>query len=301
MRKTILLVEDAKNWYESITSVLKDEGYEVLLAREKRTAQEIIELNRMKIGAAIVNLNLNADNPIPDGTGYGILEFINYHCPQIPRIVLSAITKPEKVAELYERYQVSYVRIKGADFSSWELAQILHNALAIAGEADSTKPIDDKNDVLITSVDLQQHVGPLFDVFISYNNKDKLLIEKIANKLKQRGLKPWLDQEQIPGGRLFQGAIQNAILNSKSAIIFISTNGMGDWQIPEANACHARFVKEKLGFPVIPVLLPGVYDIPQDLLFFKGLQWVSFENSVDDSEAFERLVSSITGNNSIRK
>ncbi len=32
---------------------------------------------------------------------------------------------------------------------------------------------------------------PQFDVFLAHNNQDKLDVEKIANKLRDRGLRPW--------------------------------------------------------------------------------------------------------------
>jgi len=58
-------------------------------------------------------------------------------------------------------------------------------------------------------------------------------VEAIAEVIKQRGLKPWLDKEQIQTGRFFQGIIQEAISNVKSAVIFIGPKGLGKWQDKE--------------------------------------------------------------------
>ncbi|MBI2487804.1 MAG: toll/interleukin-1 receptor domain-containing protein [Deltaproteobacteria bacterium] len=33
-----------------------------------------------------------------------------------------------------------------------------------------------------------------FDVFLSHNSKEKPAVERIAEKLKQAGLEPWLDK-----------------------------------------------------------------------------------------------------------
>lgn len=45
---------------------------------------------------------------------------------------------------------------------------------------------------------------------------------------------------------------------------------------------------------MIPVLLPGVDDIPKDMLFLKELNWVRF-TSLDDAQALDRLEWGITG------
>ncbi len=133
---------------------------------------------------------------------------------------------------------------------------------------------------------------PEFDVFLAHNSQDKPLVRAIANKLKRRGLKPWIDEEEIPPGRPFQDVIQQAIQNVKSAAIFIGPGGLGKWQILELRSLISRFVDADI--PVIPVLLPGVEGIPGDLLFLKELNWVNFANGIDDVETLDKLESGIT-------
>ena len=55
----------------------------------------------------------------------------------------------------------------------------------------------------------------------------------------------------------------------------------------------SQFVKA--GIPVIPVLLPRVDSIPDDLLFLRQFNWVQFVSSINDAEAFNRLEWGITG------
>lgn len=143
-------------------------------------------------------------------------------------------------------------------------------------------------DETIDSLDKQ----PQFDVFLAHNSGDKPHVEAIAEKLKQQDLKPWIDKEQIPPGRWFQDVIQQAISDVKSAAIFLGPSGLGKWQIVELRAFISRCVEANI--PVIPVLLPGVDEIPEDLLFLKELNWVSFK-SIDDFEALDNLVWGITG------
>ncbi|MCI0696277.1 toll/interleukin-1 receptor domain-containing protein [candidate division KSB1 bacterium] len=130
-----------------------------------------------------------------------------------------------------------------------------------------------------------------FDVFLAHNNQDKPQVEAVAEKLKQRGLYPWLDKEQILPGEWFQEVIQQAIPKVKSAAIFIGPKGLGKWQVLELRSFISRCVEA--GIPVIPVLLPGVEDIPQELIFLKQLHWVRFAEDIDDPEALDELESGI--------
>jgi tetratricopeptide (TPR) repeat protein len=131
----------------------------------------------------------------------------------------------------------------------------------------------------------------LFDVFLAHNSVDKPQVRAIATKLREQGIKPWLDEEQIPPGISFQDEIQKAIPLIKSAAIIIGTQGLGKWQIMELRSLITKFVDRKI--PVIPVLLPGVDNIPGDLLFLQELNWVKFEQ-IDDPTAFYRLEWGIT-------
>jgi hypothetical protein len=130
-----------------------------------------------------------------------------------------------------------------------------------------------------------------FDVFLAHNSQDKPQVRAIAHTLKRRGLTVWLDEEQIPPGRPFQDVIQQALQNVSCAAIFIGSGGLGKWQILESRSLLTRFVNADI--PVIPVLLPGVEGIPEHLLFLQELNYVKFENGINDFEAFDKLEAGI--------
>lgn len=134
---------------------------------------------------------------------------------------------------------------------------------------------------------------PQFDVFLAHNSQDKRQVRGVATELKRRGLKPWLDEEQIPPGRSFLEVIQQAIPNVNSAAIFIGLRGLGNWQAMELRLLIRQSVEADI--PVIPVLLPGVDEIPEHLSFLKQLNWVRFANGIDDTEALDNLEWGITG------
>ena len=116
-----------------------------------------------------------------------------------------------------------------------------------------------------------------YDVFLAHNSQDKPDVLTVAESLKRRGIRPWIDAEQVPPGRWFQDIIQATIPNVKSAAIFIGPHGIGKWQAVEQRAFISQCVER--GLPVIPVLLPGVDELPQDLLFLRELNWVRFEET----------------------
>ena len=126
-----------------------------------------------------------------------------------------------------------------------------------------------------------------FDIFMAHNSLDKEIIKAISEQLKARGLNPWLDVEQVPPGRWFQDVIQAAIPGVKSAGIFIGQSGLGRWQLVELKAFIEECVRREL--PVIPVLLPAVTEVPQELKFLKQLRWVQISKQPLDEAAFDNL------------
>jgi DNA-binding MarR family transcriptional regulator len=132
-----------------------------------------------------------------------------------------------------------------------------------------------------------------FDVFLAHNSKDKPSVIRLGEELKKQGLKPWLDIEQIPPGRWFQDVIQAVIPSVRSVVIVIGPSGIGRWQVLELRAFISQCVERDI--PVIPVLLPGIQEIPPSLLFLKELNCVRCGTSVEDPKCIAALVWGITG------
>ena len=102
-----------------------------------------------------------------------------------------------------------------------------------------------------------------FDVFLSHNSRDKPAVEEIAARLRARGLRVWLDKDELQPGLPWQEGLEAGIRASRSGAVFIGRDGMGAWQTPEMRAFLVRARQQEL--PVIPVLLPGCPDSPQQL------------------------------------
>ena len=71
---------------------------------------------------------------------------------------------------------------------------------------------------------------PPVDVFVCYNREDKTPVSYIALQLREMGISPWLDEEQLRPGRSWSQAIYAAIEDAKSAAVFVGESGIGPWQ-----------------------------------------------------------------------
>jgi GUN4-like/TIR domain len=132
-----------------------------------------------------------------------------------------------------------------------------------------------------------------FDVFLAHSSRDKPLIRQMYHSLKKRGLRPWLDEEEIAPGTSFQDEIQQAIAQIKTAAICIGQGGLGKWQALELKSFITQCVEKDI--PVIPVLLPGVKVIPESLPFLREFHAVTFGQDMEDERALYGLEWGITG------
>lgn len=131
-----------------------------------------------------------------------------------------------------------------------------------------------------------------FDVFLSHNSRDKATVRELGGALERRGLKVWLDEWELVPGRPWQEALEEVIRTTKSAAVLVGEDGLGPWVKPEMRACLDQFVRREL--PVIPVLLPGVPEVPDLPLFLQGFTWVDLRGGLVP-EGLERLCWGIAG------
>lgn len=159
-------------------------------------------------------------------------------------------------------------------------------ARAITPSTPATLPGRRQN--AISSVD----DGPQFDAFLSHNSRDKPAVRALYQSLQDRGLRIWLDEEQLIPGRPWQQELERIIGTTRTAVVVVGKDGLGPWEVPEMRACLSECVKR--GMPVIPVLLPDAARKPELPLFLEQFTWVDFHDG-DEDATLERLVWGITG------
>lgn len=130
-----------------------------------------------------------------------------------------------------------------------------------------------------------------YDVFLCYNSADRNSVEYIAKKLKSKGITPWFDQWETIPGVPFVNQLTKGLETSRCTAAFLGFAGRGPWQDKEINRALDIQAKNE-DFRVIPVLLPGSTGAPP---FLQGNTWVDFRESIDDQNAFNRLLVGISG------
>lgn len=133
-----------------------------------------------------------------------------------------------------------------------------------------------------------------FDVFFSYNRSDKKAVLAIAERLKEKGILPWVDEWECPPGTAWQKALEKHLKKIKAAAVFVGKKGVGPWQDAEIQALLQRLMKRKC--TLVPVLLPETPKQPKLPLFLESLHWVDFR--LEEPDPLRQLVWGITGERS---
>jgi hypothetical protein len=153
--------------------------------------------------------------------------------------------------------------------------------------ADARRDIEAARSVLQGKIETKD-----FDVFLCHNSQDKPAVKAIGERLKDRGILPWLDVEQSRPGLPWQKELERQIGTIKAAAVFVGKNGSGPWQDMELDALLRQFVKR--GCPVIPIILADAPEgTPELPVFLRGMTWVDFRRPEPDP--LEHLVWGITG------
>jgi GTPase SAR1 family protein len=130
-----------------------------------------------------------------------------------------------------------------------------------------------------------------YDVFLCHNSRDKPQVIAIGERLKERGILPWLDVWEIRPGSRWQKELQQSIKSVKSAAVFIGGHGKSPWQDLELEAFLQQFARRSR--PVIPVVLESRSGNPRLPGFLSS--WHMVDMRKPDPDPFEQLVWGITG------
>jgi hypothetical protein len=100
-----------------------------------------------------------------------------------------------------------------------------------------------------------------FDVFLSYSSKDASVVHPVEQRLRDDGLRVWLDVFEILPGDSIPIKIEEGLEHSRVLVLFMSTNAFGsDWSQLEANTFRfrdpinrdRRFIRVRLDQSPIP-------------------------------------------------
>lgn len=124
-----------------------------------------------------------------------------------------------------------------------------------------------------------------FDVFLSHHSRDKPWVIALKASLVERGVKVWLDQDEIRPGDRFVDALEQAVQVSRSVALILSHESLKSaWVKDEYQRALVLRNSSRPQLRLIPCLI-GNATLPG---FLGNLHWVdfrdasSFENRVDD-------------------
>ncbi|MCK6501027.1 MAG: toll/interleukin-1 receptor domain-containing protein, partial [Nitrospira sp.] len=136
------------------------------------------------------------------------------------------------------------------------------------------------------------------DVFLSYNSRDRAIVEAIANQLTEHGIRPFFDRWDLAPGLRWRPELERALAECGAVAVCIGPNGIGDVQKREVDVGLQRQDKAP-DFPVIPVLLPGG-ETPAG--FLEGMTWIDLRHQpvADGVAAMARAIRGTPGDPSLR-
>jgi energy-coupling factor transporter ATP-binding protein EcfA2 len=136
-----------------------------------------------------------------------------------------------------------------------------------------------------------------FDVFLSYNSRDREVVEQIAERLKRAGVEPWLDRWALTPGGDWQHELGAGLDASVTCAVFVGAHDLGAWELQEVAVAIDRAATQQ-GFRVFPVLLPDVAEPfdPNRLPHFLGARtWVDLRRGIRDTRGLQDLINAIKG------
>jgi len=128
-----------------------------------------------------------------------------------------------------------------------------------------------------------------YDVFLSYHWPDRDAVRSIAQQLRNRGLRPWMDERQLRPGIAWQPELEEIIARVPAAAVVIGAR-RGPWQTMEIHAFNQQYATR--GCVIVPVMLPDANTADLSI-FLQGLTWVNL--AVPEPDPIDQLVWGVTG------
>ena len=166
------------------------------------------------------------------------------------------------------------------------------SATAEAAVSEMNRSADEQRDRNVAETRLKGKIQTGdYDVFLCHNSRDKPQVMAIGERLKQRGILPWLDTWDIRPGKRWQNELRRVIKSIKTAAVFIGPSGAGPWQELEVESLLGEFARREK--PIIPVILEGRQGNPRLPAFLDS--WHKVDMRTPSPDPFEQLVWGITG------
>jgi hypothetical protein len=153
----------------------------------------------------------------------------------------------------YSKGKIPEVFLQGCGLSDWETLSVkLHNPHL---------PYDQINEILYNMYDLR--AGQAFQIsplFISYSHADREFVDRVGDRLSQKGVRYWRDIHDMKASRM-EKQIDRAIRQNPTVLLVLSENSLSsDWVEHEVHT--ARKLEKELGRDTLcPVALDDSWKV----------------------------------------
>ncbi len=131
---------------------------------------------------------------------------------------------------------------------------------------------------------LRRSLRKTFDIFLSYRSTDKKAAENLRNALEARGIRVWLDKDQIRPGDLFAEALETGLATSRAVGLLLTPDSLSsNWVKNEYYRALSLNAAGEL--QLIPLLFGGA-ELPG---FLKDRNWIDFQNT-DYEQSVDKLI-----------
>ena len=118
------------------------------------------------------------------------------------------------------------------------------------------------------------------EIFASYSRENQAQVFPIVDKLRERGINIWIDQEGIHGAKLWSQEIVNAIESSKVFILFASAKAFLSKNVTKELALASESDKH-----ILPIFIEDA-EIPAAMKYqLAGIQHLVHEQGQTDQTA----------------
>ncbi len=136
----------------------------------------------------------------------------------------------------------------------------------------------------------------IFHLFISYSHADSAFVDKIEEKLNEKGIRFWRDVHHATAGRL-EKQIDRAIRHNPTVLVILSENSIkSDWVEHEVRT--ARELEKETGRDVLcPVALddswkdsPWPKRVMEQVMEYNILDFSKWEDDTEFGKLFKKLI-----------
>src|SRR5262245_12632546 len=124
-----------------------------------------------------------------------------------------------------------------------------------------------------------------FDVFLSHNAKDKPRVRRLAERLKQAGLRVWFDEWNVRSGDIIALKVDEGLEQSRVLLLCISPNALASGWVALERSTAIHRDPANAGRRFIPLLLADC-ELPDTLRRYK---YVDFREEAE--AAFAEVLS----------